>query len=87
MTDTLSAARASSRAPEPNLKYSHAGNHDLIDMITGAGLVPGRALDCGCGPGDNAGLLAAAGWRVTGVTIDPDEARAAARHCEHVELA
>jgi SAM-dependent methyltransferase len=70
----------------PDLKYRHNGNADLIDLIDSAGLVPGRVLDCGCGAGDNARLLAGRGWRVTGITIDPAEADASGAHCEHVEL-
>ncbi len=69
---------------ELDLRYRNGGNSDLLDLID---IRPGRALDCGCGAGDNARLLRARGWRVTGVTIDPSERAAAGVECERVELA
>ncbi|KJE25612.1 Methyltransferase domain [Frankia torreyi] len=69
---------------ELDLRYRNGGNSDLLDLID---IRPGRALDCGCGAGDNARLLRARGWRVTGVTIDPSERAAAGVECEQVELA
>ncbi|MFC4784858.1 class I SAM-dependent methyltransferase [Nocardioides sp. MAHUQ-72] len=44
------------------------------------GLVPGTALDAGCGEGADASWLAAQGWQVTGVDISTEAlARAAGR--------
>ncbi|WP_018640431.1 class I SAM-dependent methyltransferase [Parafrankia elaeagni] len=67
-----------------DLRYRNTGNRTLLGLVD---IPPGRALDCGCGAGDNARLLRAAGWRVTGVTRDAAELVAAAAECERVELA
>ncbi len=64
--------------------YSNTGNPPLLAL---APAPAGRALDCGCGAGDNARLLRKQGWSVTGVTLSPGEQRAASAHCERVELA
>ncbi|SNQ51104.1 conserved hypothetical protein [Frankia canadensis] len=69
---------------EPGLRYRNGGNTDLLDLID---IPTGVALDCGCGAGDNARLLRARGWRVTGVTNDASERAVAAAECDHVELA
>ncbi|WP_250290658.1 class I SAM-dependent methyltransferase [Frankia sp. CiP1_Cm_nod1] len=66
-----------------DLRYRNAGNKILLDLIRRE---PGRALDCGCGAGDNARLLAARGWSVTGITNDPAELAAAEQVCETVHL-
>ncbi|SBW22331.1 methylase involved in ubiquinone/menaquinone biosynthesis [Candidatus Protofrankia californiensis] len=66
-----------------DLRYRNAGNEALLNLIPKQ---PGRALDCGCGAGDNARLLSGRGWKVTGITINPDEQRAAEEFCEAVHL-
>jgi SAM-dependent methyltransferase len=66
------------------LTYKNEGNAKLLDLI----LKPaGRILDCGCGAGDNARILSNRGWRVTAITIDPQERDAARDFCEAVHLA
>ncbi|MGF7236687.1 MAG: class I SAM-dependent methyltransferase, partial [Frankia sp.] len=67
-----------------DLRYRNPGNVDLLRIID---LPPGRALDCGCGAGDNARLLRAVGWSVTGVTLDVTEQAAASAFCDEVRLA
>ena len=66
------------------LVYKNPGNVGLLRLLSSP---PGRVLDCGCGAGDNARLLSGRGWRVTGVTIDPQEQEAARQFCEAVYLA
>lgn len=67
----------------PSLRYRNQGNAPLLDLISAA---PGRALDIGCGAGDNAALLTDRGWRVEGVTIDSEEAEEAERFCARIHL-
>lgn len=44
----------------------------LVDLVEGpASLRPGRALDIGCGTGNNAIYLARRGWEVTGIDVVP----------------
>jgi 2-polyprenyl-3-methyl-5-hydroxy-6-metoxy-1,4-benzoquinol methylase len=66
--------------------YRNTGNVELIDLVK-TGTHRGRALDCGCGAGDNARLLQGAGWQVTGITISPKEREAAAEYCSAVYIA
>ncbi|MFC8502073.1 class I SAM-dependent methyltransferase [Pedococcus sp. NPDC057267] len=70
-------------ASAPALRYRNEGNLRLLDLISRP---PGRVLDVGCGPGDNAAIMAGRGWRVEGVTIDPEEARAARSVCARVHV-
>ena len=64
--------------------YRNAGNLPLLDLLPAEA---GRALDCGCGAGDNARILRSRGWRVTGITLSEEERRLAAEHCERVFVA
>src|SRR5215470_19319030 len=43
----------------------------LVDMIESRAIVPGRALEIGCGTGTNAIYLAQHGFEVIGVDISP----------------
>jgi SAM-dependent methyltransferase len=57
---------------------------DLIEGAGGAPLPPGKALDIGCGTGDNSIYLAQHCWRATGVdfvdrAVDKARAKAAAK--------
>jgi SAM-dependent methyltransferase len=65
--------------------YENAGNPQLLDLIDI--VIPGRALDCGCGAGDNARILSQRGWQVDGITISPDEQTKASQACETVHIA
>jgi SAM-dependent methyltransferase len=61
----------------------HPLANSLRDLIEDAALPPGKALDIGCGTGDNAIYLAKHGWQVTGVdfvarALDKARAKAAA---------
>jgi SAM-dependent methyltransferase len=64
--------------------YHNAGNVSLLDLLPAGG---GRALDCGCGAGDNARILRSRGWRVTGITLSEAERSLASEHCERVLVA
>jgi 2-polyprenyl-3-methyl-5-hydroxy-6-metoxy-1,4-benzoquinol methylase len=71
-------------APLRERVYQNTGNLPLLDLLPpGAG----RVLDCGCGAGDNARILAARGFRVTGITLSEGEGAAAQAHCERVLVA
>ena len=67
-----------------NRCYENAGNEPLLALLPET---PGRVLDCGCGAGDNARLMAGRGWRVTGVTLSEQEQRAAGEWCDEVWIA
>jgi SAM-dependent methyltransferase len=64
--------------------YQHSSNDRLLALLPAR--ADGRALDCGCGAGDNAQVLGARGWSVTGITISPQEQQLAARYCDQVFL-
>jgi SAM-dependent methyltransferase len=66
-----------------SLIYKNDGNMGLLDLLPSS---PGAILDCGCGAGDNARILRGRGWRVTGVTIDPQEQKVAEPFCEVVHI-
>ena len=54
----------------------------LVEMVQTGGLPPGRAIDLGCGEGDNAIFLAEHGFQVTAVDFAPSaiaKAKAKAR--------
>jgi SAM-dependent methyltransferase len=65
--------------------YQNAGNPALLDLIHAK--PSGRALDCGCGAGDNARILSLRGWEVDGITISPDEQSKASKICKRVLIA
>ena len=80
--DTAAAASNSECA---NRIYENSGNLALLDLIRAK--LAGRALDCGCGAGDNARILSNRGWVVDGITISPDEHSKAAQVCKAVHIA
>jgi 2-polyprenyl-3-methyl-5-hydroxy-6-metoxy-1,4-benzoquinol methylase len=54
---------------------------ELVQLVESGELLPGRAIDLGCGEGDNAIFLAQHGFQVTGIDFSPaaiDKARAKA---------
>lgn len=66
--------------------YQNAGNLPLLELLK---MLPAgsRVLDCGCGSGDNARILQARGYCVTGITISQQEQEQAAPYCQQVYLA
>ena len=44
---------------------------ELVELVTSGRIAPGRAIDLGCGSGQNALFLAARGFEVTGVDFSP----------------
>jgi SAM-dependent methyltransferase len=68
-----------------NRIYENSGNLALLELI---GSKPaGRALDCGCGAGDNARILSTRGWQVDGITMSRDEEHKASQICRTVLIA
>ncbi len=49
--------------------YHNTGNKDILNCLTN----PGKVLDVGCGGGDHAKVLQAAGFEVDGITISEIE--------------
>lgn len=52
---------------------------ELVDLVSSGRLLPGRAIDLGCGTGANAIYLAQQGFDVTGVDFAPSGLAKAAR--------
>ena len=65
--------------------YKNTGNLPLLELL--GSMAPGRALDCGCGAGDNARILSLRGWEVDAITISPDEQLTASQICKSVYIA
>lgn len=63
---------------------------ELVDLVTRGALAPGRAIDLGCGEGDNAVFLARHGFTVTAIDFAPAAIAKAARKAAdarvHVEF-
>lgn len=65
--------------------YQNQGNAPLLALIDSHfSNKNGRLLDIGCGAGDNARILSAAGWHITGITLSQHEHSIASRFCEQV---
>lgn len=65
------------RYGEKDAIWSGRANRTLVDTVSD--LIPGRALDLGCGEGGDAIWLAERGWAVTGVDISPTAVARATR--------
>jgi 2-polyprenyl-3-methyl-5-hydroxy-6-metoxy-1,4-benzoquinol methylase len=61
--------------------YKNLGNAEVTCRV---GSPPAEVLDIGCGAGDNAERLDAAGFTVDGITLSQVEADLAARVCRRV---
>lgn len=82
MREPDETAGAAGHSDCANRIYKNSGNLALLELI---GSKPaGRALDCGCGAGDNARILSIRGWVVDGITISPDEQSKASQVCKTV---
>lgn len=55
---------------------------ELVELVTKGTLVPGRAIDLGCGEGDNAIFLARHGFTVTAIDFAPAAIAKAVRKAE-----
>ena len=64
-----------------------SGNPNALLVQQAAGLVPGTALDLGCGEGGDVLWLAERGWRVTGVDISATALERAATRAAQAGLA
>jgi uncharacterized protein YndB with AHSA1/START domain len=60
-----------SRYADGGQVWSGRVNQTLVDVLSAVDVVPGHALDLGCGEGGDAVWLAQRGWRVTAVDISP----------------
>lgn len=79
MSDHDAAHFWDERYAERDQIWSGRANDALVSVVSD--LVPGRALDLGCGEGGDSVWLAEKGWRVTGVDVSAiaiDRARAEA---------
>ena len=52
---------------------------EVVELVEGAGVPPGRALDLGCGSGTNCIYLACHGWEAVGVDFSAVAIRRARR--------
>ena len=66
-------------------RWSGRPNASLVEEVTG--VVPGTALDLGCGQGGDAIWLAAQGWTVTGTDISQSALDIAAQHAAEAGVA
>ncbi|WP_020388280.1 class I SAM-dependent methyltransferase [Kribbella catacumbae] len=73
------------RYSESSQIWSGKPNVELVDEVEG--LIPGSALDLGCGEGADAIWLAQQGWQVTGVDISSVALSRAAQHAEDAGVA
>jgi SAM-dependent methyltransferase len=64
-----------------------SGRPNVVLEREAAALVPGRALDLGCGEGADAVWLARRGWQVTAVDISGTALKRAAGHAESAGVA
>lgn len=60
---------------------------EVVDLIEGGQMPPGRALDIGCGTGTNTVYLAQHGWESVGIDFVGRAIRAARRKARHVGVA
>ena len=74
-----------SRYSQPDRVWSSNPNPWLVEVAEQ--LVPGSALDVGCGEGADAIWLAAAGWTVTGLDFAPAALARASEHAHDAEVA
>jgi 2-polyprenyl-3-methyl-5-hydroxy-6-metoxy-1,4-benzoquinol methylase len=51
--------------------WTGAPRSELVELVTSGRLRPGRAIDLGCGEGDNAIFLAQHGFEVTALDFAP----------------
>ncbi len=70
--------------PSAAALYRNEGNRDALALLPPDAR---RVLDVGCGAGDNARLMKAAGRRVTAITWSRAEAELAAPHVDEVVIA
>lgn len=60
-------------------------DHNLVEIVTGNHLLSGRAIDIGCGTGDNTIWLAKNGFTATGIDASPLAIERARRKAEGVD--